>query len=105
MREYEMMLITDPDLDENKRKEIFLKIEEMIKNGGGEIIKIEDWGLREFAYPIRKKNMGYYTVWEFRSNPEIPLSLKSNFRLMKEIFRVMILRRENVKSYKKKKEE
>ncbi|MEN3046042.1 MAG: 30S ribosomal protein S6 [Candidatus Hydrothermales bacterium] len=98
-----MMLILDPDLDEEKRKEIYNKIETMIREEGGEVLYIKDWGIREFAYPIRHKNVGFYSVWEFKSNSEIPNSLRSQMRLMKDIFRFMILKKKNVKSFKKRK--
>jgi len=104
MREYEMMMIIDPDIEEEKRKELYKKIEELIKEKGGEIIDINDWGLRELAYPIKKKNSGFYTVWDFKSGPEVPIYLRDQMRLIKEIYRVMILKKENVKSFKTKKE-
>ncbi|MEO0271226.1 MAG: 30S ribosomal protein S6 [candidate division WOR-3 bacterium] len=104
MREYEMMFILDPELDVEKRKEIYNKLENLIKENGGEILKVDDWGIREFAYPIRHKNSGFYSVWEFKSGPELPIFLRNQIRLIREIFRVMILRKENVKSFKGKKE-
>jgi small subunit ribosomal protein S6 len=105
MREYEMMMIIDPDIEEEKRKELYKKIEDLIKEKGGEVININDWGLRELAYPIKKKNSGFYTVWEFKSEPDVPIHLRNQMRLIKEIYRVMILKKENVKSFKAKKEE
>lgn len=105
MREYEMMMIIDPDIDEEKRKELYKKIEDLIKEKDGEVININDWGLRELAYPIKKKNSGFYTVWEFKSGPDLPIHLRNQMRLIKEVYRVMILKKENVKSFKAKKEE
>ncbi|MEN3045205.1 MAG: 30S ribosomal protein S6 [Candidatus Hydrothermales bacterium] len=103
MQDYEMMLIVDPDIDEEKRKEIYRKIEIMIENEGGKVLDIKDWGYREFAYPIKHKNGGFYSIWEFRSIPETPNFLRSQMRLMKDIFRFMIIKKENVKSFKGKK--
>ncbi len=105
MREYEMMMIMDPDIDEEKRKEVYRKIENILREGGVEVININEWGLREFAYPIRKKNSGFYTVWEFEAAPELPIYLRKELRLIKEVYRVMILKKDNVKSFKTKKED
>jgi len=104
MREYEMMMIIDPDIEEEKRREVYEKVENLIKERGGEVININDWGLRELAYPIKRKNSGFYTIWGFRADPGVPVYLKGQLRLIKEIYRVMVLKKENVKSFKSKKE-
>lgn len=102
MRDYEMMMIVEPDLDEEKRKKIVEKVEGMIKEKGGNINERVDWGVRKFAYPIRKKEEGHYYIIRFTSEPHVPLEVRKEIRLVKEVFRVMILRQENVSSIKKR---
>lgn len=102
MRDYEMMMIVDPDLDEGDKKKVVEKVEGMIKERGGEIKERIDWGVRKFAYPIRKKEEGHYYIIRFSADAQVPLEVRNELRLVKEVFRVMILRQENVTSTKKR---
>jgi|Deesub1362A_J573_1020465.scaffolds.fasta_scaffold04062_9 small subunit ribosomal protein S6 len=103
MREYEMMLILNPELDEEKRKEVLDKIESIIKEGKGETQEIKEWGLKELAYPIKKKNTGYYVLWYFKSPGNLPINLRRELKLVPDVYRVMIMRVENVVSEKRRK--
>mgnify|MGYP001575375826 CR=1 FL=1 len=49
MNRYEMMLLIDPNLGDEKIGELITKIEDKIKSWGGEIEKTEKWGIRRLA--------------------------------------------------------
>ncbi len=49
MRDYEMMIIIDSDLDDDTKRKTVEKIEGIIKEKGGEIREKIDWGMRTFA--------------------------------------------------------
>ena len=56
MREYELVYILQADLDDATTDGIVENIETLIKNSNGEIDKVDRWGKRKLAYPIRKMN-------------------------------------------------
>ena len=64
MTNYEVMFIIDPILEDDK-KEATVETVQQIINADGEVSKVDVWGLRKLAYPIQKKNEGYYVVVEF----------------------------------------
>ncbi len=90
MRKYECMYILDPSLEEKdgKIEEIKRWMEEK-----GSVEEVDVWGTRKLAYPIKKKEEGYYVVVRFTSEPEGVQELREKFRLEPAVLRFMIVRR------------
>ena len=59
------MIILDPDADEEQQQEILERVQQLIRDGGGAIEHVNDWGRRKIAYPIRKHADGRYVVITF----------------------------------------
>ena len=60
MNNYEHTIIAKQDLPESESKNLVSKYESIIKKNSGEIVKTEDWGLRNFARRINNNKKGYY---------------------------------------------
>lgn len=60
MNIYEHTYIAAPEANKKDIENIEKKIEDILHKSSGKIFKIEDWGLRSLAYPIKKNNKGYY---------------------------------------------
>jgi|Deesub1362A_J573_1020465.scaffolds.fasta_scaffold05193_4 small subunit ribosomal protein S6 len=92
MREYENLIIFDPEIGEEKVEE---KVEEFksIIEREGKIVEISKWGVRELAYPINKKTTGYYVLVTFTATPHLLPELNRELRLSKEVFRYCIVRK------------
>ena len=63
---YEHTLITKQDLQENDAKKLINKYEDIIKGNLGEILKIEEWGLRNLSYIIKNNKKGFYFHIKFK---------------------------------------
>ena len=85
MRKYEMLVILDAST-ENQSDEI-LKIEELLKNLGGNVTKTDAWGKRALAYPIRKKTEGYYVLFNFELEPSQTFELRRILGLRANVYR------------------
>ena len=59
---YEIMIILDPEADEEQQQEILERVQQLIRDGGGTVEHVNDWGRRKIAYPIRKHGDGRYVV-------------------------------------------
>ena len=57
---YEHTFITKQDLAENQAKKVLGKYEDIIKKNSGKILKIEEWGLRNFSHEIKNNKKGFY---------------------------------------------
>lgn len=62
MKKYELMYILKTDLDDEKRKAEIEKLHGIITNFGGSIENVNEWGVKDLAYPIKDEVKGYYVV-------------------------------------------
>ena len=95
MNPYELILIFDPNLGEEKTGNLLTKIEDKIKHLGGEIDKIEKWGVRRLASIIKKAKsltQGYYVLVRFKSAPSVPAELRSFLKVSENIVRYFVSR-------------
>jgi small subunit ribosomal protein S6 len=66
-RYYETVFVVKPTLTEEEYRKVVEQVKNEIVRKGGEILYEEDWGLRQFAYPIEKFNHGRYYLIQFRA--------------------------------------
>ena len=55
MRRYESVIILDPDLPDDDIRAFTDRYTELIRSYGGDIIKVDDWGLKKLAYLVKKR--------------------------------------------------
>jgi small subunit ribosomal protein S6 len=90
MRNYEIAFIADPEMDEQSLKTLEDKVRAAIESSGGQVTKVDPWGRRRLAYPIRKKNDGYYVFIEAELPPQAGKTLERDLRFNEQILRFMI---------------
>ncbi|RMG26839.1 MAG: 30S ribosomal protein S6 [Bacteroidetes bacterium] len=90
--EYETTFILNPDLPEDGRKKAVDKIVQLIKDNDGTVHNLEHWGMRRLAYPIAKRNSGYYVFIEFNAYSEFIKRLERDFRYDEDIIRYLTVK-------------
>lgn len=90
MRNYELVFIIHPDLDETAFNEVVERVKSWITDAEGKIIKVDFWGKRKLAYPIRKQNEGQYVLMKTEMDPSFCASLDRNLRLSEPVIRYLI---------------
>ena len=95
MREYEATYILRPDLEEKVMENAAERIEAVIENNGGEMIDKDVWGSKSLAYEINDYRSGHYTVLTFKAEGEVLDELKRNFKIMGEVLRHLVIRKED----------
>ena len=93
MTNYEVMFIIDPTLEDEKKDATVETVQGIIA-ADGEVGKVDVWGMRKLAYPIQKKNEGYYVVIEFKANPTLPKELDRRMRISDSIMRHLIINKD-----------
>ncbi|GBC59079.1 30S ribosomal protein S6 [Desulfonema ishimotonii] len=81
MRKYETIVITNPDLDKALRKTFFERVEEIIVQEGGVLIRFNDWGVKKLAYEIKKKVRGDYTLIDYCGAGAVVDEMERFFRI------------------------
>ncbi|MDN4475119.1 MULTISPECIES: 30S ribosomal protein S6 [Demequina] len=92
MRQYEMMIILDPEIDERTVTPSLDKYLQVITGDSGTVDKLDVWGRRRLAYPIKKKNDGIYAVVNFTSESATAKELERQLGLNETILRTKLLR-------------
>ncbi|WP_062381656.1 30S ribosomal protein S6 [Demequina pelophila] len=92
MRQYEMMIILDPEVDERTVTPSLEKYLSVITNDKGTVDKLDVWGRRRLAFPIKKKNDGIYAVVNFTSESATAKELERQLGLNESILRTKLLR-------------
>jgi small subunit ribosomal protein S6 len=90
MRDYELIFIVHPDLDESAFNDIVARIQGWIIGAGGEIVKVDLWGKRKLAYPISKQTEGQYVLIESKMEPSENAELERNLGLLEPVMRYLI---------------
>lgn len=91
MRNYEVVLIIHPDLDETALNGILDRVQGWIKDSGGSVDKIDLWGKRRLAYSIRKQREGQYVYFDSQFAPEFSAELERNLRFLEPVLRHSII--------------
>jgi len=90
---YEIMFIIAAAL-ENEKKDAVIETVKGIITDGGEVLETEVIGLKRLAYPIQKKNEGFYVLMQFNANPELPAELDRRLRISDDVVRHIIIKKD-----------
>ena len=92
MRQYELMVILDPETEERSVGTTMERYLAVIKKDGGTVVNVDIWGRRRLAYDIKKKSEGIYTVVNFTAEPATAQELDRQLNLNESIMRTKLLR-------------
>jgi small subunit ribosomal protein S6 len=88
---YCTIFIIDVSQNPEEVETVSSRIQQLIEDHGGIIKKVNPWGKRRLAYPIRKRNYGFYVEIEFTASSRlnIPRIIESEFRIDDRVFRYL----------------
>lgn len=91
MRHYEIVFLVHPDQSEQVPGMVE-RYSSLIKDGGGQVHRLEDWGRRHLAYPINKIHKAHYILMNIECTGEVLEELAHNFRFNDAIIRDLVIR-------------
>ena len=90
---YEILLMLDPELAEDRQEQIVVRTRELIEKGGGTWVRQDIWGRRRLAYEIGHKHEGTYHLLQFDAEPETLDELSRIHRITDGVIRHLATRR------------
>lgn len=93
MNPYEILLMLDPELPEERQSEIVTRVRETAEKAGGTWTGHEAWGRRKLAYEIDRKLEGTYHLLSFDAQPETLAEISRVLRITDGVMRHMPTRR------------
>ena len=92
MNKYEVVYIIDPAVEDEARKALIAKFNDLITGNGGSVDKVEEWGKRRLAYAIDYKTEGYYVLVNFQAEAELPKELERNLQISDSVIRYQVIK-------------
>ena len=89
--QYEMVFIMTPVLSEEQMMDTVNKFKKILTDNGSDIVFENNWGLRKLAYPIQKKNTGFYYLIEFKAPGELIGKVETEFKRDERIMRFLTI--------------
>ena len=92
MREYEVMVILDPSLEERTVQPSLDKYLNVIRKDGGTVDKVHVWGRRRLAYEVKKNPEGIYAVIQLTAEPDTVKEFDRQLGLNESVLRTKVMR-------------
>ena len=86
-REYETIYILRPDVDGDAAEKVVERLKDVITRLGGTLTKLDNWGKRKLAYPIRKNTRGIFVYLKYVGFGDLVAELERNLRLIDQVVR------------------
>jgi small subunit ribosomal protein S6 len=88
---YENIIVINPDCSKEEEEELLKRIAVNIEKAGAVVAKLDDWGVRKLAYPIKKKDRGHYFFYLLDMPEEKVAGLGKFYRTVDNILRHMFV--------------
>jgi small subunit ribosomal protein S6 len=88
---YDLVLLLDPEADEERRTNILASLETVIE-GQGAVVSRHDWGVRPTAYEVRKRSDADYHLLQFQGTPELLQQLDHALKITDGVNRFRIIK-------------
>ncbi len=97
MRHYEVVFLVHPD-QSAQVPAMVERYSATVKEGSGNVHRIEDWGRRQLAYPINKIHKAHYTLMNIECDQAVVDELEKSFRFNDAVIRNIIMRRDDAQT-------
>ena len=91
MRRYETVFITDADVSEDERNQVFERTKDLISRHDGFLVRFDEWGVKKLAYEIRKKSRGCYVCIDYGGDGIIVEEMERSFRIDDKVLKFMTI--------------
>lgn len=92
MNIYENVVILNPSLNEEELKSAVDKITDLIKNSGGDVFKVDNWGKKKLAYELSKQKMGVYFIFLFKAPSSTAKKIEDYFKVFDPVVKFMVVK-------------
>ncbi len=83
-KEYEAIYVLRPDIDVDSAARVATRVSEVIAREQGTLVKVESWGRRKLAYPVRKFRKGIYYYLRFVAPGAMVAEFERNLRMQQD---------------------
>lgn len=89
MNKYEILYILNASLSDEEITAQTEKYAEIVTKAGGEVEKVDKWGVKRFTYPINFKNEGFYVLMTYTAPADLPKEVERQMSISDAVYRFM----------------
>jgi small subunit ribosomal protein S6 len=94
LRAYDLMILIDPDVPDERRDAIVHEVKRLIASGSGKLVGDVDWGVRRLAFEIDHRPQAYYHLFQLEAEPELLDQLRHMLAIDDAVLRHRVIRLE-----------
>jgi small subunit ribosomal protein S6 len=94
MRQYDTGFILSPALSEEETTEFTQKMAEVVAQKKGRMVKVDSWGKRKLAYPIKKFHEGFYVFFLYEGPGDVSAELERRFKQSDAVIRFLTIKKD-----------
>ncbi|HEY6878733.1 MAG TPA: 30S ribosomal protein S6 [Polyangiales bacterium] len=87
LREYEVVYVLAPNADNAEAERINAKVSEVVTSFSGKLTKLDNWGRRKLAYPIKRNTRGIFVYAKYIAKPGVVAEIERNLRIADSVLR------------------
>jgi small subunit ribosomal protein S6 len=87
LREYEVVYVLSQTADNAEAERVNAKLTEVVSSFGGKLLKLDNWGRRKLAYPIKRNARGIFVYVRYLAQPGVVAELERNLRISDSVLR------------------
>ncbi|MBD5558246.1 MAG: 30S ribosomal protein S6 [Desulfovibrio sp.] len=92
MRKFETLLLLSPELSAESREGILAALTGIVEREGGKMLEVDQWGMRDLAYPVKKLMRGFYVRLVYEAPAPLVAELERNIRITDGIFKFITVK-------------
>ena len=92
MRKFETLILLSPELSAESREGILAALTGIIEREGGKMLEVDQWGMRDLAYPVKKLMRGFYVRLVYEAPAPLVAELERNIRITDGIFKFLTVK-------------
>jgi len=89
---YDVIYILDPNSTAEEMAAVGTKVEQIVNDSKGTVLKKDDWGKRRLAYMVQKHREGHYVFYHVSVSPETVAEITRNLRLLEKVIKFSIVK-------------
>ena len=94
MNKYELALVVNAKIEDDARAAVVEKAQNYVTRYGGTVTEVQDEGKKKLAYDIQKMSEAYYYFIQFDADATAPAQIESHVRIMDNVLRFLIVRKD-----------
>ena len=92
MNLYEHTIVARQDISASQLKQLEEKYSKIVEKNEGDVVKLENWGLMNLSYLIKKNKKGNYIHFKIKANGKILTELEKNEKIDKNLLRYLTVK-------------